>query len=229
MYPGYYFTRSVALAVLLQCCMPVFSQQDWAGIYKYRQANKIIKMEKKKKSMVVFMGDSITEGWIGADSNFFSDNHFINRGISGQTTGQMLARFRQDVLELNPEKVVILAGINDIAENMGPVRLEDIMDNIKSMTELAKAHNIKVILCSVLPADRFSWRPELKPAAKVVELNNMIKSYAVAHKLFYVDYHKPMANSNNGLPPVYATDGVHPTKTGYKVMEKIILPMLTRK
>lgn len=226
---GYYLTRSVALAVLLHCCMPVFSQKDWAGIYKYRQANKLIKMEKRKNRMVVFMGDSITEGWMEGNSRFFSENHFINRGISGQTTGQMLARFRQDVLDLNPVKVVILAGINDIAENMGPVTLDDIMDNIKSMTELAKAHNIKVILCSVLPADRFRWRPELKPAAKVVELNKMIKSYAAAQKLVYVDYHTPMANSHNGLPPVYATDGVHPTKTGYKEMEKIILPMLVRK
>lgn len=172
------------------------------------------------------MGDSITEFWKPNDSTFFSANSFIDRGISGQTTPQMLLRFRQDVIDLKPSKVVILAGINDIAENTGPITVQQIMDNIISMTELAQTHNIKVILCSVLPANAFYWNPKLQPADKVIELNQRIKTYAQKHNITYVDYYTSMVDDNKGLLKKYGEDGVHPNLEGYKKMEALLLPFL---
>jgi lysophospholipase L1-like esterase len=196
---------------------------DWANLKKYEKENQSITPTSKS---VVFMGDSITEFWKTNDSNFFSNNPFINRGISGQTTPQMLLRFRQDVLDLKPSKVVILAGINDIAENTGPITTNQIMDNIISMCELAKVHKIKVILCSVLPANSFYWNPKLQPADKVIELNQMIKAYAKNNKIVYVDYYKAMVDDAKGLLKKYGEDGVHPNLEGYKKMKVLLLPFL---
>jgi lysophospholipase L1-like esterase len=205
--------------------------QDWANLNKYQNENAALKPLEPGQKRIVFMGDSITEGWPFLD--FFSGKPYVNRGIGGQTTPQMLIRFRADVIALKPSVVVLLAGINDIAGNTGPSTLEMITDNIFSMTELAKANNIKVILCSVLPAFDFPWRPGSFPAEKVVTLNNMIKKYADANGILYLDYYSAMVNDQKGLNAAYSGDGVHPNKTGYKVMnplvEKAIAKVLSKK
>ena len=207
-------------------CLSINAQEkkdkDWAKFYRYEQANDTI----KTKPRAVFMGDSITDGWAKKDPDFFNVNNLVGRGISGQTTSQMLVRFRRDVLDLSPKYVVILAGTNDIARNNGLISLENILGNIQSMCELAKAHKIKPVLCSVLPADRYRWRKDLKPAGDIVKLNELIKAYAKSARIPYVDYHSVLKNENNGLPEKYAADGVHPNIDCYKIMEKIVVEYL---
>ena len=207
-------------------CLSINAQEkkdkDWAKFYRYEQANDTI----KTKPRAVFMGDSITDGWAKKDPDFFNVNNLVGRGISGQTTSQMLVRFRRDVLDLAPKYVVILAGTNDIALNNGMITLENILGNLQSMCELAKAHKIKPVLCSVLPADRYRWRKELKPAGDIVKLNEMIKAYTKDAKIKYVDYHSALKDENNALPAKYAADGVHPNLECYKIMEEIILQYL---
>lgn len=199
--------------------------QDWANLNKFKQENMKIK---NKNNRVVFMGNSITEAWENIHPAFFELNHFVNRGISGQTTPQMLLRFRQDVIDLHPELVVILAGINDIAENTGPITLDEILKNIISMTELARANQIKVVLCSVLPANRFQWRPSIKPADKVIELNKKISDYADKSNLIYVNYYSDMVDDQKGLRKEFGEDGVHPNAKGYDLMEAILLREMTK-
>jgi len=196
--------------------------KDWANLAKYAGDNKKLGAPAPGEKRVVFMGNSITEGWKIMDSAFFAGRPYIDRGISGQTTPQMLIRFRPDVIELKPAAVVILAGINDIAENTGPITLEAIFGNIVSMVQLAKANNIKVVMCSVLPANRFPWRPSILPAQKVIALNKMLLNYALQNKLVYVDYYSVMVDDQQGLPKKYAEDGIHPTLEGYKVMEGLV-------
>jgi lysophospholipase L1-like esterase len=202
------------------------TKKDWANLKKYASENQNIANQKGNK--VVFMGDSITEFWQVNDGNFFASNAFLNRGISGQTTPQMLLRFRQDVIALQPKVVVILAGINDIAENTGPTTIEGIMNNIISMCQLAKANQIKVILCSVLPANRFNWNPKIQPAEKVIALNKEIKDYATKNGIPYVDYFSAMVNNENGLDKKYGEDGVHPNLEGYKVMEALVMEAIKK-
>ena len=217
--------RFILSTLLMAICFGAGAQtehKDWAKFYRYEQANDTI----KTKPRAVFMGDSITDGWAKKDAGFFSENNFVGRGISGQTTSQMLVRFRKDVLDLNPKYVVILAGTNDIALNNGMITLENILGNLQSMCELAKAHKIKPILCSVLPADRYRWRKELKPAGDIVKLNEMLKAYAKDAKIKYVDYHSALKDENNALPAKHAADGVHPNLECYKIMEEIILQYL---
>lgn len=192
---------------------------DWAFIRRYKDENSDLKPTSSGEKRVVFMGNSITEGWKAKDSSFFTNNNYLDRGISGQTTPQMLIRFRPDVIDLNPAVVVILAGINDIAQNTGPATIESIYGNIVSMAELAKASNIGVVLSSVLPAYDFPWHPGMEPAEKVVELNNMIRSYAEKNNIVYLDYYSPMVDEKKGLKKEYTQDGVHPTIEGYKIME----------
>ena len=205
--------------------------QDWANLNKYQKENTTLKPLTPGQKRIVFMGDSITEGWPFLE--FFAGKPYVNRGISGQTTPQMLIRFRPDVIALKPSVVVIMAGINDIAGNTGPSTLEMITDNIFSMAELAKANHIKVILCSVLPAFDFPWRQGLEPAEKVVALNKMIKKYADSNGILYLDYYSAMVNDQKGLKAEYSGDGVHPNKTGYEVMnplvEKAIAKVLAKK
>ena len=189
---------------------------------RYASANAGLTSPKATEQRVVFMGNSITEGWKASDSSFFTGKPYINRGISGQTTSQMLLRFREDVIDLKPKTVVILAGINDIAENTGPIALESIFGNIVSMVELARAAKIKVVLSSVLPANTFAWRADIQPAEKVVKLNSMIKAYAIKNNIVYVDYYTPMVDEKKGLKAEYTNDGVHPTLAGYKVMEPLV-------
>lgn len=194
-------------------------KKDWPNLNKYATENATLTIP---KGSVVFMGDSITEFWKVNDGNFFSANPYYDRGISGQTTPQMLLRFRQDVIDLKPSAVVILAGINDIAENTGPITIEQIMGNIISMVELANANNIKVVLCSVLPANQFNWNPKIKPAEKVIALNVLIQKYATKNNITYVDYYTAMVDDQKGLQKNYGDDGVHPNLEGYKVMETIL-------
>ena len=192
---------------------------DWAQFGRYADANKRVTTPAK----VVFMGNTITDGWWPKDSTFFIDNNFLDRGISGQTTSEMLVRFRQDVINLKPKAVVILAGINDIAHNNGVISLENVFGNIVSMAELARYNKITPIICSVLPAYDFPWRRGMNPAPKVIELNKMLKAYADKEGLTYVDYHSAMKDERDGLPKNLASDEVHPTLEGYKIMEKIVL------
>ena len=195
---------------------------DWADLNRYKEENLKLGLPLPDENRVVFMGNSITQGWIEADPDFFIGKSYINRGISGQTTPQMLVRFRPDVVNLKPKVVVILAGTNDIAGNTGPSTLEMIEDNIASMVEIAKANNIKVVLCSVLPAYDYPWKPGLEPAQKIVDLNKWIKDYAEKNEIIYVDYFTPMADQRNGLKKEYSEDGVHPNLAGYKVMEPLV-------
>ncbi|MFL2666279.1 MAG: GDSL-type esterase/lipase family protein [Flavobacteriaceae bacterium] len=202
--------------------------QDWANLNKYQKNNEELK-EIIEPNRVVFMGNSITEGWSFFNKNFFIENPFVNRGISGQTTPQMLIRFKSDVVNLSPKSVVILAGINDIAGNTGPISIENTAENIISMAEIALANNIRVFICSTLPALDFPWSPGLNPSSKVIKLNKILKDYCKNKNLEYVDYYSFMSDENGGLKvPEYtsADDLVHPNKAGYNVMEKIILKAL---
>ncbi len=195
---------------------------DWGNLNKYVDANKNLKPPTASEKRIVFMGNSITESWLSIDESFFAGKSYINRGIGGQTTPQMLIRFRQDVIDLHPAVVVILAGINDIAENTGHITLEQTFANIVSMTELARVNNIRVVLCSVLPAFDFPWRPGLEPAEKIIKLNMMIKAYCTKEKIVYVDYYSHMVDERKGLNKRYTEDGVHPTLAGYKIMEPLV-------
>ena len=193
--------------------------QDWPELNRFKKQNKHLGLPSKGEQRVVFMGNSITEGWPNNDPEYFANPGYINRGIGGQTTPQMLLRFRADVIDLKPKVVVILAGTNDIAGNTGPMTLEEIRDNIISMAELARANNIKVIISSVLPAYDYIWRPGLEPNIKIPKLNAMLKDYAENNGFIYLDYFKAMADDKNGLPKALADDGVHPTKEGYMIMK----------
>jgi lysophospholipase L1-like esterase len=196
--------------------------QDWANLKTYQNKNAPLKPLEPGQKRIVFMGDSITELWSVTTPYFFEGKPYVNRGISGQTTPQMLVRFRPDVIALKPSIVVIMAGINDIAGNTGPSTLEMIAGNIFSMGELAKANNIKVILCSVLPAYDFPWRTGLEPAEKVVTLNKMIKKYADANGILYLDYYAALVDERKGMNAAYSGDGVHPNKTGYEAMAPLV-------
>lgn len=194
------------------------SAQDWPNTARFKADNEKIGLPQNGEKRIVFMGNSITEGWIRLCPDFFANKPYVNRGISGQTTPQMLVRFRPDVINLKPAVVVILAGTNDIAGNTGPSTLEMIMDNLISMAELAKANQIKVVLCSVVPAFDYPWKPGLEPAEKIAKLNAMIKSYADQNGLVYLDYYSAMVDERKGLKKEYSEDGVHPNVDGYKIM-----------
>ena len=196
--------------------------KDWPNLAKYDEQNSKVPPLSDGEKRVVFMGNSITEFWRASDSAFFVSHNYIGRGISGQTTPQMLVRFREDVINLHPSVVVILAGINDIAQNTGPEKLEDVFGNIQSMVELAHAAHIKVVISSVLPANHFPWRPSIDPTEKVIQLNKMLKDYADANKIVYLDYYSAMVDDKKGLPKNLSGDGVHPTLEGYKVMEPLV-------
>ncbi|MBQ7773710.1 MAG: acylhydrolase [Bacteroidales bacterium] len=210
-----------SLAVLLFMCPALIQAQakedkDWALYSRYSGANDTITVAPK----VVFMGNSITENWLKFHPEFFQKNVYAARGISGQTTYEMLARFHNDVVALGPQAVVILSGINDIARNSGYISLENIMGNIISMCDIARANGIVPILCSILPADRFSWRKDLKPAPLVVEMNKLIKGYADTHGLQYVDFYTPLADENGALREGLSKDRCHPYPEVYTGMEE---------
>ena len=192
--------------------------QDWPDLNRYRDDNAKLGSPATNESRIVFMGNSITEGWSNFHPEFFSGKPYVNRGISGQTTPQMLIRFRADVIDLQPKAVVILAGTNDIAGNTGPATIKMIADNIISMAELAQANNILVIISSVLPVYDYPWKPGLEPVPKIRKLNDIIKNYANKHEHTYLNYYAAMVDEQKGLKEEYTYDGVHPNKEGYRVM-----------
>lgn len=215
----------LSLAVFAALSLSAQQPRDWAQYGRYEQQNAALAGESVE---VVFMGNSITDNWIGADPDFFARNGFVDRGISGQTTAEMLARFRRDVIDLNPKAVVILAGINDIAQNNGAIKLENVFGNIVSMCDLARYNGIKVVLCSLLPCDRFSWRPEMDPAEEVRRLNTMLERYAAEQKIPYVDYHRALDNGSGGMSEEFSQDGCHPVLSGYLRMEPLVVEGINR-
>jgi lysophospholipase L1-like esterase len=218
--------RPPVLALALACCVvgslacqtPEQLRTDWADLARYRDANAELGPPKPGEQRVVFMGNSITDAWAQYFPAMFPGKPYVGRGISGQTTPQMLVRFRQDVIALNPAVVVILAGTNDIAGNTGPSTLEMIEDNLASMTELAQANGIKVVLASVLPVYDYPWKPGLTPAQKIVTLNRWMRQYASSHHAIYLDYHSAMADDRQGMRTELSRDGVHPNEAGYRIM-----------
>ncbi len=207
----------------------VFGQdeQDWALLGRYRLDNEHIK-QSESFPKVVFMGNSITEGWYQHRPDFFKKNDFLSRGIGGQTTPQMLIRFTPDVIDLKPEVVIILAGTNDIAGNTGFSSVKMITDNLAAMAQLAKSVGIQVILSSILPVDRYPWSPNAKAIEMIAEVNLWIEAYAKINGFIYLDYFSIMVNESSGMKKVYSTDGVHPNIQGYKVMEPEVLKAIKK-
>jgi lysophospholipase L1-like esterase len=218
--------KRLLIVLLITNSVIAFSQtekpKDWPNLKKFEMDNKNLPPPAKGEKRVVFMGNSITQVWKDSDTTFFKNKLYINRGISGQVTEQMWLRFHQDVVALKPAVVVILAGINDIAENNGPISVHQIYNNIVSMVKLARANKIRVVVSSVLPTNNFPWRPAIKPADKVIELNSLLEAYCKANKVVYCDYYSKMVNNEKGLDKALAYDGVHPTLAGYKIMEPIV-------
>jgi lysophospholipase L1-like esterase len=194
------------------------TKSDWPNLCKYRGANAALTTPPK----VVFIGDSITESWVNGDPQLFRDG-VIGRGISGQTSPQILLRFIQDVVELRPRVVHIMAGTNDIAGNTGPTTEQDFKNNIIAMIDLARSHHIQVAVASILPASAFSWKPGLKPAATIIELNSWLKSYALKSHIRYVDYYAVLTDAQGGFKANLSNDGVHPNRDGYAAMRKLAL------
>lgn len=223
-----WWTVSVAICLLGATTMiasPTQAQApnpDWANLARFRTDNARLGAPRAGEQRVVFMGNSITEAWAPHFATMFPNKPYIGRGISGQTTPQMLVRFRQDVVALAPAVVVILAGTNDIAGNTGPSTLEMIEDNIASMAEIAQANGIRVVLSSALPVFDYPWKPGLEPAPKIVALNAWLKQYARTHHAVYLDYHTPMADERLGLKRELGDDGVHPNMVGYRVMVPLV-------
>jgi len=210
-------------ALLLPFTIVSISQaQDWPDVNHFTEDNAKLGEPLSGEKRIVFIGNSITKCWSDMHPDFFSAKHYINRGIGGQTTPQILIRFRPDVINLKPAVVVILAGTNDIAGNTGPTTLDIIAGNIISMAELAKANGIKVILCSILPVYDYPWKPGLEPAEKIITLNYMLKQYADKNGIIYADYFSSVVDDRKGMIKEYTYDGVHPNDAGYKVMEPII-------
>lgn len=195
--------------------------EDWPNLNRYKKENYDLNLDLNEGNRVIFMGDSITEGWSALYPDFFKKRNYVNRGISGQTTPQMLIRFRSDVVDLLPKTVVILAGTNDIAENTGPSNVKMITDNIFSMAELGNAHSIKIVLCSVLPVFKYSWKNIIDPPSYIYEVNSMIEEYCLKNNYKYLDYYSSMVDERKGLMESLTEDGVHPNEKGYEVMSQL--------
>ena len=202
---------------------------DWPNLSRYQDENRSVGIPEKGKQRVVFMGDSITEEWSNLYADYFDTEGYINRGIGGQTTPQMLIRFKPDVIDLEPDIVVILAGTNDIAGNTGPSNVKMITDNIFSMAELARAHQIKVVLSSILPVFEYEWAKEIKDVPATIDsVNDELKKYVNDHGLVYLDYFSPMVDQRKGLNKDYTYDGVHPNQDGYILMSSLAEKVLSR-
>lgn len=211
------------MTLVLAAAVEVHATDDWAQHNRFAQLNDTVSVS----PVAVFIGNSITDGWDDCHPTFFTANNFINRGIGGQVSSQMLVRFQADVIQLKPQAVVILAGTNDIGLNNGYIELQHIAENIYSMCEIARYHHIRPIICSVLPVYEYPWRKEIKnPTLEIQKLNTLLRNYALQNGITYVDYYTAMADERGGLPWEYSTDGVHPTSAGYDVMEQLIVKAL---
>lgn len=214
--------RYIIASIILFCSCAMHAQ-EWANFKRYEQANK----ELTQRPDVVFMGNSITDFWIRDHAEFFTDNKFVDRGISGQTAQQMLVRFQADVVNLHPRVVVILAGVNDIALNQGSISIEHIAECVKSMTQLARANDIIPVICSGLPAGGFYWRPDVENVPETIKAyNELLRAYASEAGIAFVDYHSALDNGQGCMDKENSADGVHPTPAGYTVMENTVLPVL---
>ena len=213
----------LTLTLALGVCFIASAQAEWIGFNRYAEANSSVTAAPK----AVFMGDSITDGWFSSDPAFFNDNNFLGRGISGQVTSQMVLRFRNDVIAHHPKYVVILGGINDIAQNKGPIDIEDTFNNVVTMVEMAKANKIKPVICLLFPTDLIPWRHELGPVnPKIDAFNEMVRNYGKTHNVKVVEYLKDVDKSSGNLPKSISNDSVHPNLDGYKIMEQEILKVL---
>ena len=194
---------------------------EWARFNRYQNENKEYKEKNAEPPVAVFMGDSITDMWSNViHKEFFKENNYLGRGLCGQVTIQMIARFRKDVLEFNPKVVVIMAGTNDIAENEGYTELDDIAGNVINMAELALANKMVPVICSITPAGEYRWRKRIENVPeKIAAVNKMLKDYCTSHGMIYLDYHSALADKNGAMPAKFSGDGVHPNLQCYKVME----------
>ncbi len=228
-----------AMSALMLGALPSWSQQPAApapaaqpaprpnlialiGFNRYEKENAEVAASPAKQPRIVLMGDSITEGWKKADPDLFADGRYIDRGISGQTTPQMLLRFRPDVIDLHPAAVVILAGTNDLAQNTGPETLEMIEGNMASMAELAQANHIAVVLSSITPTDHYPWKPGIAPAEDIHTINEWLRKYAAEHHCVYVDYFAALAGPQGTMAKELSGDGVHPTPAGFAIMRPLM-------
>jgi lysophospholipase L1-like esterase len=202
------------------------TREDWPHLYRYRDDNAAI-VASGERPGIVFMGDSITEGWQGMRRAFFSRGR-VGRGIGGQTTPQMLVRMQPDVIALKPRFAHIMAATNDIAGNTGPMRLEDTFDNFRAMTSLAKANGIGVILASVPPAAAFPWRQGLEVRRPIAAINAWLRDFAKEAGATWLDYHPVLATADGAMREGLASDGVHPTPAGYAEMEGLLAPLLAK-
>ena len=195
---------------------------DFFYLKRYAKENALVTKPVEGENRIVFLGDSITEFWLDELPSFFEGRSFLNRGISGQTTPQLLGRFEQDVISLNPTSLHLLAGTNDIAGNTGEMTIDMTLQNIKSMIISAKENQIQVFIGSVLPASSFGWKPLIQPAYIIKELNQKLKELCLSQDCVYIDYHQAMQNSEGGMNSTFADDGVHPNKEGYILMANIL-------
>jgi lysophospholipase L1-like esterase len=215
------YEPGMATGIVADPCADRQPLGDWPYLCRYRADNAAAPPPAAGQPRVVFIGDSITEGWRRADPEFFEANGYIGRGISAQTTQHMLVRFQPDVVNLKPQVVHIMAGVNDIAGNSGPTTMAAIQDNVVAMTTLARANGIRVVIASVMPAGDFPWRKGMNPAPRIVELNAWLKAFAAREGFAYADYHTVMADSAGAMKPGLAGDGVHPNKGAYDLIEPI--------
>lgn len=222
--------KTLLLATFIYFALQACTQTDINSspyFEKYKQNNIELIENGESKGRVIFIGNSITEGWPEKDPEFFTQNNYIGRGISGQTSPQVLLRFRKDVVELQPSIVVINIGTNDIAENTGKYNSDFTLGNIISMVEIAQANSIQVILCSLLPVDTYPWRFALGNVTPLIDaLNENIKNYALENNIPYADYNSVMRHESGGMIKELSKDGVHPEIEGYKIMESVIQPII---
>ncbi len=209
------------------CCLPSLAQgladqlQDWNQLGRYHESNLRLTGQSRDPQRVVFLGDSITDGW--KLEQYFPDKHYVNRGISGQTTPQMLVRMYPDVVNLQPAALIILAGTNDIARNTGPTTIDMIEDNFRAMSDLARAHGIKVILCLLTPISDYTTRKQTdrRPPADILKLNDWLKKYADESQAVVADYYSTLVDEKGYLKEGYSEDGLHPNERGYALMAPV--------
>ena len=203
--------------------MTIDIHTDWPNLAKYRKPNEKLKGSSSREDRIVLVGDSITEGWTEFNPGFFQENNMVNRGISGQTTPQMLIRLKQDAIHLNPKIIIINGGTNDIWGNTGPSTPDMIIDNLCSMAEIASKNNIQVVLSTILPVYQYPERDDIIDPPKTISfINSVLQDYCNKNSLAFLDYFSPMADEKKGLRSDYGTDGVHPNKQGYSVMEQVV-------